>query len=115
MAAPRGPVRSPGLRVTVNVYRRTNRRRLKKLHRVLFRHPDASMGIRVAREKSGVQTDRWLKLDVIPHRRLHELQPARDLFIDISVWNDDLFRHRIAKEAVKARGVVDIFVRHPKI
>ena len=69
----------------------------------------------MSREKPGVQSDRGLKLDVVPHRRLHELQSGRDLHENISVWNHDLFRQRIAKEAVKARGMVHIFVRHSKI
>src|SRR6185437_8713262 len=95
MTAPRGPIRTPGLRVPVDADRRTNLRSFEKLDSVLFRHPDAPMGIRMPWKKSRVETDRRLKLDVVSHRRLDELEPGRDSHVLISVWNNDLFRRRV--------------------
>jgi hypothetical protein len=51
-----------------------------------------------------VQTNRRLKLD-----------PGRDFLIDISVWDHDLLCDWVAKETVKARGMVYIFAGDPEI
>lgn len=56
-----------------------------------------------------------MKLDVVPHRCLDELQTGRDLFVDIRVRDHYLFRDRIAKEPIKARGMVHVFIRDPEI
>jgi hypothetical protein len=73
------------------------------------------MGIRMTRKKPSVETDRRLKLDVVSHRRLDELEPGGHLHVLISVWNNDLFRRWVAKETVKARRMVQIFIRDPKV
>src|SRR5580692_3983990 len=114
MTGPGSPVGSAGLRIAVDVNACTDLRFLKKRDRVLFRHPDTPVGIGMAWKEPGVQTDRRLKLDVIPHWSLHELEPWRDFHVFVSVWNNNLLRRRVAKEAVKARGMVHIFVGNPK-
>jgi hypothetical protein len=93
---------------------RTNLRSFEKLYTGSFRHPDAPMGIWMTWKKPRVETDRRLKLDVVSHRRLDELEPGRDSHVFISVWNNDLFRRRIAKETVKTRRMVQIFIRDPE-
>src|ERR1700756_337614 len=115
MTGPGSPVGSAGLRVAVDMNARTDLRFLEKRYRVLFRHPDTPMRIGMTRKEPGVQADRRLKLDVIPHRRLNKLKPWRDFHIFVSVWNNNLLRRRVAKEAVKARGMVHIFVSDPEV
>jgi len=95
--------------------RRTYLGSLEKLDSVLLRHSDATMGIRMPREKPRVETDCRLKLHVVSHGRLHEFEPGWDLHVFISVWNNDLFRRRVAKETVKARRMVQVFVRDPEV
>jgi hypothetical protein len=101
--------------VTVDVDQRTHLGSLEKFDSVLLPHSDATMGIRMTREKPRVETDCRLKLQVVSHGRLHEFQPGRDLHVFISVWNNNLFRRRVAKETVKARRMVQIFIRDPEV
>jgi hypothetical protein len=46
---------------------------------------------------------------------LHELEPWRDFHVFVGVGNNNLLRRRVAKEAVKARGMVHIFVGNPEV